>query len=338
MPTPICATPPVSSIYTKKRARKDALDENGDGGDAGGRLPRVRQRLVSTSSVDTIRPHKSIGNVRGIKGSSITRSCVSTDSKGLSDESPKVRPLSEINHIPEIRLNAHSGELGPSTSLQRTGWRALTLILNNHESPPLRVGSLPPLRVVVQILQTTLDLPTSLDRFDLRIKPVKMHTDLWDLSDDSLHAWPGILVLTDNKGSVKFPPIHAVDVECATYAYEGRFSTETNAVPVFSTHFQGACFSQKELAEVFDPSLGIVMQEDWSDAQDRKNQWYIKFWVPIPIYLFSKKDSRMFRLRATASVVDDRVWKKVTVYSGTVVADISHLQKHKDMDGTAARA
>ncbi len=151
-----------------------------------------------------------------------------------------------------------------------------------------------------------------------------------------------MLVLTDNEASVDdLPPIHAVEIDCATHAYEGRFSTETNAVPVFSTCFRGVRFSKKELAEaqkVFDPSLGIVMQEDWSDAQVRKNQWYVKFWVPIPISLFRKKDTRMFRLRASVSVVDDRMWKKVTLYSGTVVADISHLRKHKDMDGAAARA
>ena len=156
-----------------------------------------------------------------------------------------------------------------------------------------------------------------------------------------MHAWPGILVLTDNEASFKFPPIHGLEIECATHAYEGRFSTETNALPVFSTRFQGATFSKKELAEAqkaFDPSLGVITQGDWSDAQVRKNQWYIKFWVPIPVSLFRKKDTRMFRLKASVNVVDDRMWKKMTVFSGTVVADISHLRKHKDMDGAAARA
>lgn len=155
-----------------------------------------------------------------------------------------------------------------------------------------------------------------------------------------MYAWPGILILTDNEVSVRLPPIHAVEVECATHAYEGRFSTESNALPVFSMRFQGSTFTKKELAQahVFDPDMGIIMQADWSDAQVRKSQWYIKFWVPVPLSLFRKKDTRMFRLRASVTAVDDRMWKKVTVYSGTVVADISHLRKHKDMDGAAARA
>ena len=152
--------------------------------------------------------------------------------------------------------------------------------------------------------------------------------------------------MTDHEASVRFPPIHSVEVECATHAYEGRFSTESNALPVFSTRFLGATFSKKELAvqaqaqalKMFDPSRGIIMQEDWSDAQVRKNQWYIKFWVPVPVSLFRKKETRMFRLRASVCAVDDRMWKKVSVYSGTVVADISHLRRHRDMDGAAARA
>lgn len=158
----------------------------------------------------------------------------------------------------------------------------------------------------------------------------------------TLHLWPGILILTDHEASTMLPPIHSVEIECATHAYEGRFSTESNALPVFSTRFQGATFSKKELAaqalKMFDPSRGIIMQTDWSDARVRKNQWYIKFWVPVPVSLFRKKETRMFRLRASVCAVDDRMWKKVSVYSGTVVADISHLRRHRDMDGAAARA
>ncbi|KAH9967441.1 hypothetical protein BC827DRAFT_593010 [Russula dissimulans] len=364
--TPVLVVPSVPSTPTKKRARKDTLDENGASGDAGGRLPRVRQRLVSTSSVATIRAHKSIEDERGVKGSSATRSCVSTGSRKSSGEPLRARPLSEINHasgdIPQRRLRRvgtiefptmrapegdssdhdHQSSRDPvpvrrvstpldhDPSVQDHGKSSKYVHRQSGESTSYAVAAAPG------------PAPrASLDRFDLRIAPMKEHTELWDLPDDTLHAWPGILVLTDNEASVKFPPVHAIEIECATHAYEGRFSTETNALPVFSSQFQGAMFSKKELAQtqkVFDPSLGIIMQEGWSDAQVRKNQWYIKFWVPIPVSLFRKKDTRMFRLKASVSAVDDRMWKKVTVYSGTVVADISHLRKHKDMDGAAGRA
>jgi len=367
MPTPIHTDLYVPFTPTKKRARKDTLDENEASGSAGGRLPRVRQRLISTSSVATIRAHKSIEDVTGLKGSSNTGSRTSTHSRKQAGEPLRARPLSEINHSP--------GD-PPQRRLRRVGTVEFPTMRSpdgdgsdpRDESPripvPIRRVSTPldddpnakdkvrPSKYVPRqdresqspsyaVAAAPAAAPrASLDRFDLRIAPVKMHTELWDLPDDSLYAWPGILVLTDNETSVRFPPIHAVEIECATHAYEGRFSTETNALPVFSTRFQGATFSKKELAEaqLFDPSLGVITQEGWSDAQVRKNQWYIKFWVPIPVSLFRKKETRMFRLKASVSAVDDRMWKKVTVFSGSVVADISHLRKHKDMDGAAARA
>ncbi|KAI0299282.1 hypothetical protein BC826DRAFT_967135 [Russula brevipes] len=355
MSAPVHAVPSVPCTPTKKRARKDTLDENGASGGA----------------VATIRAHNSIEDVRDVKGSSDICSRRSTDPRKSSVAPLRARPLSEINHAP--------GD-PPQRRLRRVGtieFPTMRAPDSDSSDPCNRSSMVPvPIRRVSTPLgddtspqdharsskyvpsQTIAAAPgpaprVSLDRFDLRVAPVKEHTELWDLPDDcrielraeltlrsSLCAWPGILVLTDNEPSVRFPPIHAVEIECATHAYEGRFSTETNALPVFSTNFRGTTFSKKELAEaqVFDPSLGIIMQEEWSDAQVRKNQWYIKFWVPIPISLFRKKETRMFRLKASVSAVDDRMWKKVTVSSGAVVADISHLRKHKDMDGAAVRA
>ena len=389
IPTPIRAAPPVPSSPTKKRARKDTLDENGSSGDAVERPHRVRQRLISTSSVVTIRARKRIEDARPVKGSSAALSCISTDPISPSEAVvlPKARPQSEINHsqsqghtpqrrlrrvgtvqFPTMRDISNQPSRAPipipvpgtltrhSTPVESNVGASERARSSQHAPRPARASS----SSYVAPAAPAHAPRTSLDRFDLRIAPTKMHTELWDLDDEcvalsnqiyiilsstsSLYAWPGILVLTDNEASVgDFPPIHRVEIECATHAYEGRFSTETNAVPVFSTCFRGACFSKKELADstaqkVFDPSLGIIMQDDWSDAQVRKNQWYVKFWVPVPISLFRKKDTRMFRLKASVIVVDDRMWKKVALHSGTVVADISHLRKHKDMDGATARA
>lgn len=365
IPTSIRAAPPVPVTPTKKRTRRDTLDENGSSSDAVERPHRVRQRLISTSSVVTIRPRKNIEDARTLKEtSSATLSCVSTDSIAPSEVVLRPRPLSEINHspgdTPHRRLRRvgaiefptmhgpenHSSRIPVPVPVPVTFTRNSAPVegaperatRSSQRTPRHARGSSSP---YVAAAAPGPAPRASLDRFDLRVAPTKVHTELWDLADDSLYAWPGILVLTDNEASVDFPPIHAVEIECATHAYEGRFSTETNAVPVFSTCYRGVGLSKKELVDsqkVFDPSLGIVMQEDWSDAQVRRNQWYVKFWVPVPISLFRKKDSRMFRLRASVSVVDDRMWKKVTVRSGTVVADISHLRKHKDMDGAAARA
>jgi hypothetical protein len=210
MSTPIPADPSVPSTPTKKRARKDTLDENEASGDAGGRLPRVRQRLISTSSVATIRARKSIEDVGRLKGSSATGSRISTHSGKPPDEPLRARPLSEINHAP--------GD-PPQRRLRRVGtvefptMRALTGDSSDPYNQSSRIAV--PVRRVSAVLDDDTNAPeharsakyvprqgrestsyavaaapaapaprASLDRFDLRIAPVKVHTELWDLPDE----------------------------------------------------------------------------------------------------------------------------------------------------------
>jgi hypothetical protein len=207
---PIRAVQPVPSTPTKKRARKDTLDENGDCGDAARCLPRVRPRLVSTSSVATIRPLKSIEDVRGIDGSSITRSGVSTKSKDPPKELPRVRPLSEINRVPgdipqrRLRrvgtiefpkmLSSEDGVSGPRQQSPRTPTQS-TYPVSTPESPPnapshaksSQYVSYHPRESSSSYAVAAAPGPApriSLDRFDLRIAPAKQHTELWDLPDE----------------------------------------------------------------------------------------------------------------------------------------------------------
>jgi hypothetical protein len=229
IPTLNLSVPSVPPTPTKKRARKDTLDENGASGDAGGRLPRVRQRLVSTSSVATIRAHKSIENVQGFKESSATRSRIPTDSRKASGEPPRARPFSEINNAP--------GDI-PQRRLRRVG---------TIEFPTMRVPEgdsfdpcNQPSRIPVPIRRASASLDddpnnpdnarsskskyaaqrqsresssyaaaatpgpaprASLDRFDLRVAPVKEHTELWDHPDECviIHLNCRALMLTSGQ-------------------------------------------------------------------------------------------------------------------------------------------
>jgi hypothetical protein len=211
IPTLNLVVPSVPSTPTKKRARKDTLDENGASGDAGGRLPRVRQRLVSTSSVATIRAHKSIEDVQMFKESSATRSRIPTDSRKASGEPLRARPFSEINNAP--------GDI-PQRRLRRVGTIEFpTMRVPDGDSfdPCNQPSRIPvPIRRVstspdddqnnsdnarsskakyapwqsresssYAVAATPGPAPrASLDRFDLRVAPVKEHTELWDLPDE----------------------------------------------------------------------------------------------------------------------------------------------------------
>jgi hypothetical protein len=209
IPTPIVAVPSVPSTPTKKRARKDTLDENGTSGDAGGRLPRVRQRLVSTSSVATIRAHKSIEDVRGYKESSATCSRIPTDSRKASGDPLRARPFSEVNHAP--------GDT-PQRRLRRVGTIEFPTMRAPDGDSFDRCKQSPRIPVPIRRISNPLDVDpnnphdarhskyaprqsresssyavaaapgraprASLDRFELRVAPVKEHTELWDLPDE----------------------------------------------------------------------------------------------------------------------------------------------------------
>ena len=214
-PTLNLVVPSVPSTPTKKRARKDTLDENGASGDAGGRLPRVRQRLVSTSSVATIRVHKSIEDVQRFKESSATRSRIPTDSRkaSASGEPLRARPFSEINNapgdIPQRRLRRvgtiefptmrvpDGDSIDPCNQPSRipVSTRRVSASLDDdpnnpdnarsskfkHAAPRQSRGSSSSYAAAA----TPGPAPrASLDRFDLRVAPVKEHTELWDHPDE----------------------------------------------------------------------------------------------------------------------------------------------------------
>ena len=204
---PTRAAPPVPASPTKKRARKDTLDENGSSGDAVERPHRVRQRLISTSSVVTIRPRKSIEDVRPVKGTSAALSCVSTDSITPSEVLPRARPLSEINHspghTPHRRLRRvgtiefptmHGSVCDISNQPSRTPI-PVPATFTRHSTPDVgaaeraRSSQCAPRHARKSSSSSSYAAPgpaprASLDRFDLRIAPTKMHTELWDLDDE----------------------------------------------------------------------------------------------------------------------------------------------------------
>jgi hypothetical protein len=211
IPTLNIVVPSVPSTPTKKRARKDTLDENEASGDADGRLPRVRKRLVSTSSVATIRAHKSIEDVQGFKESSAARSRIPTDSRKASGEPLRARPFSEINNAPGDK---------PQRRLRRVGTIEFpTMRVPDGESfePCNQPSRMPvPIHRVSSSVDDDSNNPdnarsskskyaprqsrgssshavaatpglaprASLDRFDLRVAPMKEHTELWDHPDE----------------------------------------------------------------------------------------------------------------------------------------------------------
>lgn len=179
----------------------------------------------------------------------------------------------------------------------------------------------------------------------------------------AIHALEGVLLLTDFQhatGSTPIPPTHTLDIQCQTYAYEGRFSSENNDLPVFFTEFLGQRLSKADASSLllnlasfntsspelcpssdldFNPETGIAIQKEWKfvpQSPHGKTQWYLKFWVPIPVALFRKMETRMFTATAKVTVVEPYPdgrgsWKTIPVLSTVATGDISHLKKGKEM-------
>jgi hypothetical protein len=217
IPTLNIAVPSVPSTPAKKRARKDTLDENEASGDAGGRLPRVRQRLVSTSSVATIRAHKSIEDVRGFKESSAARSRIPTDSRKASGEPLRARPFSEINNAPGDTPQRRLRRVGTiefptmrvpdgdsfdpcnqSSRIPVPTRRVSTSVDDDPNNPDNGARSSKSKYAPRQSRESSsyaaaaapgLAPRASLDRFDLRVVPVKEHTELWDHPDECVQVF-----------------------------------------------------------------------------------------------------------------------------------------------------
>ncbi|KAI0046542.1 hypothetical protein FA95DRAFT_1360443 [Auriscalpium vulgare] len=381
-PAPARADSERRAGLSRKRARRDTLDENADGGRAD--VPRVRQRLVSMSSTETIRPRRP-----SVVAAPVTPRAPGPRARGPpsgecipgAGHAAGARPLAESNR-------SSAPDVAPAEATPRTLRRVGTLALRPSRSdaaravdkytarpaspsppmvhhtepqaqrpapprppsPPIqaqdysRPGSAQstrraPVASSSRTVRTPLPARASLERFDLKLSAYEKHVELWDLPDGSVYAWQGLLVVTDRAagGAGVAPPLNRVDIACSTHAYEGRYSGETNALPVFSTAFRGRRRSGREAvagARDFCADTGIVLANMWH-AHPQHRQWYAKFWVPIPLDLFGNRDTRMFRFKAQVELYDDWADRMVTVSSGTIVADVSHLRKQRDMDGAA---
>ncbi|TFY71292.1 hypothetical protein EVG20_g1723 [Dentipellis fragilis] len=181
-----------------------------------------------------------------------------------------------------------------------------------------------------------------LNRFDLKLSLYEKHVELWDKPQGSTYGWKGLLVLTDRQVSAStLPEMPYVEIrlDCRTHTYDGPFSAESNDLPAFTIGFGGVSVdpaNTDDMPHCMTPDDGIVVERGWKENRNvtlpRQRQWYVKFWVPVPMALFRKVEMRMFKVKAMASVVDDKTCRRTLIYSGVELGDISHLRKQRDMD------
>ena len=151
-------------------------------------------------------------------------------------------------------------------------------------------------------------------------------------------GWEATLHFTDTQGNGTHntlrPPIDYLDILCNRI--NEHASPQVSVDLPFSTCWIGERRTSDTIERTqftMDPSKGIIVRHDWEQVKgslSTERQWDLKFWVPIPDYLFESIESRFFRLEAQACAFERTRGKRVKV-SGEIFGSVSCLSKNRNM-------
>jgi len=169
----------------------------------------------------------------------------------------------------------------------------------------------------------------------------------------SAYAWPAELHLVcDNFNFIdptSTPDVSRISIECSTLTFSQYSHTE-----FYSTSYIGSTsFDTSRIME----SSGIHVEPRWiftvnkkgaiavNKPGDSKNDrpahtkskseeefkdatwgWYLKIWIPVPMRLFERMETRVFNIDAKVSIGDF-----AQPLSVTAEMSLSHLRKEKEM-------
>ncbi|KAH7924776.1 hypothetical protein BV22DRAFT_482759 [Leucogyrophana mollusca] len=138
-----------------------------------------------------------------------------------------------------------------------------------------------------------------------------MGEHIWDAQDDAIFAVPAQLLLKcANLGKAEFDPgaapdVYCVELRCYTAGRKSPHSHQPR-LPVFSTCYSGAMvpnLTRNGPPAVLDDKRGVHIEQTWHPTMDKDGVWgwYVRVWMPIPMGIFDKMETRLFK-------VDAKVW------------------------------
>ncbi|GBE85447.1 hypothetical protein SCP_0706340 [Sparassis crispa] len=180
-------------------------------------------------------------------------------------------------------------------------------------------------------------------RFHIHIKPRNNWNTMWDVPDKSFYAWPAMLCVADNKPNHDLfhsrCPIQCYELMFYSVDFENSHIEDADVASEradYLVKYTGQTLAPVLVPTLIDPSRGICTSPVWVHME-RQNvgdspggTWRLRFWVPIPMALFTRRESRQFRLRARVGLGDYDV-PRVVVDSGVVEVGIEHLRKARIM-------
>lgn len=173
------------------------------------------------------------------------------------------------------------------------------------------------------------------------------HFEVWDMLDNGHVHWPAqinLIVKDSARWALKpltLPDIRMLDIQCCTKEKFSLYS-EFDSEALHTVYYTGARLQDdrgKPLPLIYEN--GITIEPEWVRSYGKtigkqsgrgigigKRGWYLKLWVPIPMHLFKKRETRTFILHASVWVGDDE--------GGCVESNaemtVSHLRREREMN------
>ncbi|KAG2066982.1 hypothetical protein BDR04DRAFT_1233635 [Suillus decipiens] len=158
--------------------------------------------------------------------------------------------------------------------------------------------------------QTTVDdTPAmyALEDLNMKVHCFKRHATTWDSPDSAFFIFPAQLLIactsTNDFDPLVIPDVAIVDLVCTTVAINGPYKSHPQIA--FRTFYAGATI--RYVNDVPTPNLfrGIhIGNVPWCCTMDEDGNfgWFMRFWIPIPLALFQRAETRVFKIDAKVHV------------------------------------
>ncbi|KAL4068853.1 hypothetical protein V8B97DRAFT_758112 [Scleroderma yunnanense] len=146
---------------------------------------------------------------------------------------------------------------------------------------------------------------------------------IWDGRIDEYYTFPCQLFLKC-ADMEKFcfwstPDLEKIEISCSSVPVSGRYRPKK--LTGLRTSYRGTRVDNPDRIKRIDPKKGIHVEGDWHASKDSDGVWgwRVNVWTPIPISVFDKVESRIFKMMGQVWIGDEPVEKAELTFSVSVL-------------------
>ncbi|KAH9910138.1 uncharacterized protein B0H18DRAFT_520800 [Fomitopsis serialis] len=177
------------------------------------------------------------------------------------------------------------------------------------------------------------------ERFEVSIKLETKHIVMWDVDINHTYALEGVLYVKDAKAQtadLPLLPVESLSIDWHTVDSCRRIPNMTDDV-IYATSFLGGLLVRHEVIRRMNPVNGIYTAVSWEwippgiPGTCVGGGWALRFWVPIPMWIFKGRDVASSLVSASVVFRDGDSDYTFTAEAGTMNVTIEHLMRGRDM-------